>query len=113
MHCINSAFPGVSVDGGMANFLKTSARAVVKLDPSLHPKDIAALADAGLIAYHAVKKDAHILYPGIKVAVLGAGGLVHNGVQCLEALTPAVIIVVDRSAAALALTKSWGADHTV
>src|SRR5437588_6071516 len=56
MHCINSAFPGISVDGGMANFLKTSARAVVKLDPSLAPKYIAALADAGLPAYHAVKK---------------------------------------------------------
>src|SRR5215469_7039950 len=54
MHCSNAAFPGISVDGGMANFLKTSARAVVKLDPSLAPKDIAALADAGLTAYHAV-----------------------------------------------------------
>src|SRR5574340_58836 len=41
MHCINSTFPGISVDGGMANFLKTTARAVVKLNPSLHPKDIA------------------------------------------------------------------------
>src|SRR5579884_4422302 len=40
MHCTNSAFPGISVDGGMAEFLKTSARSVVKLDPSLHPKDI-------------------------------------------------------------------------
>ncbi len=39
MHCINAAFPGISVDGGMANFLKTSVRAVVKLDPSLQPKD--------------------------------------------------------------------------
>jgi len=35
MHCINATFPGISVDGGMANFLKTTARAVVKLDPSL------------------------------------------------------------------------------
>ncbi|HAT44099.1 MAG TPA: alcohol dehydrogenase, partial [Ktedonobacter sp.] len=52
------AFPGISIDGGMANFLKTSARAVVKLDASLAPKDIAALADAGLTAYHAVKKAA-------------------------------------------------------
>ncbi len=42
MHCSNSAFPGISIDGGMANFLKTSARAVLKLDPSLAPKDIAA-----------------------------------------------------------------------
>jgi NADPH:quinone reductase-like Zn-dependent oxidoreductase len=48
VHCINSAFPGIGTDGGMANFLKTSARSVVKLDPSLHPKDKAALADAGL-----------------------------------------------------------------
>ncbi len=35
MHCSNSSFPGISVDGGMANFLKTTARAVVKLDSSL------------------------------------------------------------------------------
>src|SRR6266702_3355859 len=40
MHCANQAFPGISVDGGMANLLKTSARAVVKLEPSLHVKDI-------------------------------------------------------------------------
>src|SRR5207245_3596794 len=113
MHCANQAFPGISVDGGMANFLKTSARAVVKLNPSLHPKDIAALADAGLTAYHAVKKAAAYLYPGTKVVVIGAGGLGHIGVQCLKALTPTEIIVVDRSPAALELTRSWGADHTV
>ena len=113
MHCSNSAFPGISVDGGMANFLKTNARAVVKLDSSLAPKDIAALADAGLTAYHAVKKAAAHLYPGTKAVVIGAGGLGHIGVQCLKALTPAEIIVVDRSPEALALTKNWGADHTV
>src|SRR5258708_20073172 len=44
MHCSNQSFPGISVDGGMAKFLKTSARSVVKLDPSLARKDIAALA---------------------------------------------------------------------
>lgn len=113
MHCINSTFPGISVDGGMANFIKTNARAVVKLNSSLHPKDIAALADAGLTAYHAVKKAASNLYAGTKVVVLGAGGLGHIGIQCLKALTPAEIIVVDRSPEALALTKSWGADHLV
>ena len=113
MHCVNSTFPGISVDGGMANFLKTSARAVVKLDPSLQPKDIAALADAGLTAYHAVKKASPLLYPGTKVVVIGAGGLGHIGIQSLKALTPAEIIVVDRSQAALDLTKSWGANHTV
>jgi NAD+-dependent secondary alcohol dehydrogenase Adh1 len=113
MHCTNSAFPGISTDGGMANLLKTTARAVVKLDPSLAPKDIAALADAGLTAYHAVKKASAILYPGTKTVVIGAGGLGHIGIQCLKALTPTEIIVMDRSPAALELTRSWGADHTV
>jgi NAD+-dependent secondary alcohol dehydrogenase Adh1 len=113
MHCVNSAFPGIDTDGGMANFLKTSARSVVKLDPSLHPKDIAALADAGLTAYHAVKKAAAHLYPGTKAVVIGAGGLGHIGVQCLKAMTATEIIVIDRSPAALELTKSWGADYTV
>ncbi|MGP6156338.1 MAG: NAD(P)-dependent alcohol dehydrogenase [Vulcanimicrobiaceae bacterium] len=113
MHCDNSAFPGISTDGGFANFLKTSARAVVKLDPVLQPKDIAALADAGLTAYHAVKKAAQDLYPGTKAVVIGAGGLGHIGVQCLKALTPATIIVVDRSGPALELVRELGADHTV
>src|SRR5947209_14583230 len=113
VHCTDAAFPGISQDGGMATYLKTSARAVVKLDPSLAPKDIAALADAGLTAYHAVKKAAARLYPGTKAVVIGAGGLGHIGVQCLKALTPAQIIVVDRHPGALELTRSWGADHTV
>jgi len=45
--------------------------------------------------------------------VIGAGGLGHIGIQCLKALTPTEIIVVDRSPAALELTRSWGADHMV
>ena len=113
MHCSSAAFPGMDRDGGMAALLKTTARSIVKLDPSLAPKDIAALADAGLTAYHAVKKAVSILYPGTKAVVIGAGGLGHIGIQCLKALTPAEIIVVDRSAEALALAHTWGADHTV
>ena len=64
MHCENGSFPGINRDGGFAEFLHTSARSVVKLDPSLHPTQIAALADAGLTAIHAVKK---------AIPVLGAG----------------------------------------
>ena len=36
MHCENGSFPGINRDGGFADFLLTSARSVVKLDPSLH-----------------------------------------------------------------------------
>ena len=113
MHCSHAAFPGMDTDGGMAEFLKTSARSVIKLDPQLAPEDIAALADAGITAYHAVKKAAALLYPGTRAIVIGAGGLGHIGIQSLKALTPAEIIVVDRSREALELCRAWGADHTV
>jgi len=113
MHCENGEFPGLSRDGGFADFLKTNARAVVKLDPVLEPKDIAALADAGLTAYHAVRKSVPLLYAGTKAVVIGAGGLGHIGIQCLKALTPAEIIVTDPNERALELAREWGADETV
>ena len=113
MHCVNGSFPGINRDGGFAELLLTSARSVVKLDPSLEPASIAALADAGLTAIHAVKKAIPVLGAGTKCVVIGAGGLGHIGIQCLKAYTPTEIIVVDPSEKALALAKELGADHTV
>jgi NAD+-dependent secondary alcohol dehydrogenase Adh1 len=113
MHCPNGSFPGIDRDGGFADFLQTSARSVVKLDQGLDPKDIAALADAGLTAIHAVKKAIPVLTSGTRAVVIGAGGLGHIGVQCLKAMTPAEIIVIDPSEPALALARELGADHTV
>ena len=113
MHCENGSFPGIDRDGGFAEFLHTSARSVVKLGPGLEPKDIAALADAGLTAIHAVKKAIPVLGAGTRAVVIGAGGLGHIGIQCLKAYTPAEIIVIDPSEKALALAKDVGADQTV
>jgi NAD+-dependent secondary alcohol dehydrogenase Adh1 len=113
MHCLNGSFPGIDRDGGFADFLQTSARSVVKLDPDLEPKDIAALADAGLTAIHAVKRALPVLGPGTRAVVIGAGGLGHIGIQCLRAMTAAEIIVIDPSEKALALAGEVGADHTV
>jgi NAD+-dependent secondary alcohol dehydrogenase Adh1 len=113
MHCTNSSFPGLSHDGGMAEYLLTSARTCVKLDPKTQPADVAALADAGITAYHAVRKAIGLLYPGTTAVVIGAGGLGHIGVQCLAALTATTIIVVDRNPDALKLAAQIGAHHTV
>jgi NAD+-dependent secondary alcohol dehydrogenase Adh1 len=113
MHCVNGSFPGINRDGGFADFLKTSARSVVKLDEGMEPKDIAALADAGLTAIHAVKKAIPVLGAGTAAVVIGAGGLGHIGIQCLKAYTPTEIIVIDPSEPALALAGEMGADHTV
>jgi NAD+-dependent secondary alcohol dehydrogenase Adh1 len=113
MHCENGSFPGINRDGGFAEYLLTSARSVVKLDPSLRPADIAALADAGLTAIHAVKKAIPVLGAGSKCVVIGSGGLGHIGIQCLKAYTPTEIIVVDPNEKALELARELGADHTV
>jgi len=114
MQCSNAFFPGLSDhDGGMAEYLRTTARACVKLDPGTRPADVAALADAGITAYHAVRKAIPLLFPGTTAVVQGAGGLGHIGIQCLAALTATRIVVVDRNPQALALAKDLGAHETV
>jgi NAD+-dependent secondary alcohol dehydrogenase Adh1 len=113
MHCENNAFPGLSRDGGMAEYLLTSARACIKLNPETRPQDVAALADAGITAYHAVRKAIPLLYPGTTCVVIGAGGLGHIGIQCLAELTSTKIIVVDANPDALKLAEQLGAQHTV
>lgn len=112
-HCENATFPGINANGGMAQQLLTNARAVVKLDSALEPQAIAALADAGLTAYHAVRKAADTLFPGTHAVVIGAGGLGHIGIQSLAAITSAEITVVDRSEKAVELAATLGAHHTV
>ncbi|WP_199433444.1 NAD(P)-dependent alcohol dehydrogenase [Qaidamihabitans albus] len=113
MHCADNAFPGIDSDGGMAEYLLTSARACIKLDPATRPEDVAALADAGITAYHAVRKAAPLLPPGTTCVVNGAGGLGHIGIQSLAALTATRIVVVDRNEEALQLAARLGADETV
>ncbi|GAA3592609.1 NAD(P)-dependent alcohol dehydrogenase [Nonomuraea rosea] len=113
MHCASSVFPGLDSDGGMAELLLTSERACVKLDPRTRPEDVAALADAGITAYHAVRKAIPLLYPGTTCVLIGAGGLGHIGIQCLAALTATTIVVVDRNPDALKLAEQLGAHATV
>jgi NAD+-dependent secondary alcohol dehydrogenase Adh1 len=113
VHCESSAFPGMDADGGMAELVRTSARSVVKLSPGTEPGAVAALADAGLTAYHAVKKALPLLRPGTSCVVVGAGGLGHIGIQLLRTLSATRIITVDANPAALRLATDWGADEVV
>jgi NAD+-dependent secondary alcohol dehydrogenase Adh1 len=114
MQCSNAFFPGLSNDdGGMAEYLRTTARACVRLDPDTNPADVAALADAGITAYHAVHKALPLLHPGTTAVVQGAGGLGHIGIQCLAALSATRIVVVDKNPDALVLAEQIGAQRTV
>ncbi|GAA3103347.1 NAD+-dependent secondary alcohol dehydrogenase Adh1 [Kribbella aluminosa] len=113
VHCENSQFPGIDTDGGYAEYLRTTARSVVRIDDSLEPADVAALADAGLTAYHAVRKAAAALRPGDVCVMIGAGGLGHIGIQVLKAISAATLVVVDRNPAAVELAVAIGADHGI
>ncbi len=113
VHCENSQFPGIDTDGGYAEYLKTSARSCVKLDDSLEPKAVAALADAGLTAYHAAAKAARRLRAGDRCVIIGAGGLGHIGIQVMAAISPAELVVVDRNPDAVKLALEIGATHGV
>lgn len=106
-------FPGLTRDGGYADYLRTHERALVSLPQTLAPKDVAPHADAGLTAYHAAKKAARNLIPGQTCVIIGAGGLGHIGIQVLRALCAADIIVVDRAEAALQHAETMRIDGTV
>ena len=104
---------GLGADGGMAHhMLVPQSRWVVPLG-DLDPVMAAPLTDAGLTPYHAIARSRDLLVPGSTTLVIGAGGLGHMAVQILAATSPTEIIVVDRSAEALALAERVGAHHTV
>jgi propanol-preferring alcohol dehydrogenase len=63
------------------------------VDPAL----AAVLPDAGLVPYHAVSTQLHLLRPGSTAVVVGVGGLGQFAVAILRAITPARIIAVDAS----------------
>jgi NAD+-dependent secondary alcohol dehydrogenase Adh1 len=113
VHCENSEFPGVDRDGGMAEYLRTSARSAVKLGEGILPRHVAALADAGLTAHHAVRKAVPLLPATARAVVIGMGGLGHIGLQCLLALTGAEVIVIDRSDEALKKAGVLGAHRRI
>ncbi len=113
MHCTGgSFFPGFDgTDGGYAEFMKTTVRSVIKLAPGTDPATLAPYADAGITAYHAVKKQLPVIHPGTTTVVLGVGGLGHFGIQILKALSPARVIALDSRPEKLDFAKRLGADE--
>jgi len=113
MYCENQSFNGLTVDGGFADSLLTGERSVVALPDGVDPVDIAPHADAGITAYHAVKRAVGDLNPGDTAVVIGVGGLGHIGLQCLDAMSAADIVAVDLKESARDLAADLGAQLTV
>lgn len=105
---------GLGLDGGMAEYmLIPDARHVLPLPGDLDPAQAAALTDAGLTPYHAIKRSLPKLTPDATAVVIGVGGLGHMAVQILRAITGSTIIAVDTRDSALQLAREHGASITL
>lgn len=113
MHCASWRFPGVDGwDGGYAELMRTTVRALVKLPEGTNPTRLAPHADAGLTAIHAVKRLVPFARPGATVVVIGFGGLGHLAIQLLREYTSAEVVVVDTSEERLRWAEEFGPDRT-
>ncbi len=104
---------GLGHDGGMAEYMLVPAARFLLPLQSLHPRDAAPLADAGLTPYHAVKRSLDLLRPGSTAVIIGAGGLGQMAIQIVKALTPARVIAVDTAEQKLQAASQFGADAVV
>jgi propanol-preferring alcohol dehydrogenase len=92
--------PGVTVSGGMAEYIAVPASALVHAD-GLDPAVAAVLPDAALVPYHSIRAVEDHLRPGSTAVVIGLGGLGHLAIQMLRALTAAHVVALDVNEAAL------------
>jgi NAD+-dependent secondary alcohol dehydrogenase Adh1 len=111
MHCDQHQFTGLTVDGGFADYVVVAERSVVKLPSGTNPVDVAPYADAGVTAYHAIRRVAHLAVPGATAVVIGIGGVGHVGLQLLRELgSGALMVAVDPNPLRRALAASLNAD---
>ena len=77
--CENGMVPGVSYDGGYAEYVLVPAQTLARIPESLNDVDAAPLLCAGITTFNALRNSG--VRPGEVVAVLGLGGLGHLAVQ--------------------------------
>ena len=113
MHCVKHQFTGLSVDGGFADYVLVSERSLLRLPDGVEPAAVAPHADAGLTAYHAVRRVSHLLTPGSTAAVIGVGGVGHIALQLVRQLGSSSVIAVDTDERRRCLAAELGADEVV
>jgi NAD+-dependent secondary alcohol dehydrogenase Adh1 len=113
MHCVRHEFTGLSVDGGFAEYVLVSERSLVPLPAGVEPAAVAPHADAGLTAYHAVRRVAHLCVPGSTAVVIGIGGVGHIALQLVRELGSCDVVAVDTDERRRRLAAELGADEVV
>jgi len=120
--CINPTWPGLSSshDGGYSEYiLVPSYRFLINVKDhqkyNIKTEELAALTDAGLTPYRAIKKIRHLLEPGTNVAIVGAGGgLGSYGIQYAKIFgAGSNVIAIDVNDTKLELAERFGADYII
>jgi NAD+-dependent secondary alcohol dehydrogenase Adh1 len=113
MLCIHHEFTGLTVDGGFADYVLVPERSLLSLPAGVEPAAVAPHADAGLTAYHAVRRLRHLATPGTTAVVIGVGGVGHIALQLLRELGAGATIAIDTDARRRALATELGADDVL
>src|SRR3984893_14804937 len=79
MFCQNMPIPGITLDGGYADYVLVRSNAMALMPEEMSAEDAAPLLCAGLTTYNALRHSG--ARGGDLVAILGMGGLGHLGVQ--------------------------------
>ena len=113
MHCVRHGFTGLTRDGGFAEYVLVDERSLLPLPAGVEPAEVAPHADAGVTAYHAVKKLLPRLEPGTTTAVIGVGGVGHIALQLVRRLGGGSVIAIDTDERRRALARELGADEVI
>jgi D-arabinose 1-dehydrogenase-like Zn-dependent alcohol dehydrogenase len=108
--CETGRIPGISYDGGYADYMIAPAEALAAIPDALSSADAAPLLCAGITTYNALRHSG--ARPGDLVAILGVGGLGHLGVQ-FAAKMGFEVVAIARGADKGKFVQTLGAHHYV
>jgi alcohol dehydrogenase/propanol-preferring alcohol dehydrogenase len=100
------AIPGITYDGGYADYMIAPASALASIPDEITPAEAAPLLCAGVTTYNSIRNSG--ARPGDLVAILGIGGLGHLGVQFAAKMGYRTVAIA-RGADKAALAKKLGA----
>lgn len=110
MNCAHMEIPGITIDGGYADYVLVKAGAMAAMPDELSAEEAAPLLCAGVTTYNALRHSG--AHAGDLVAVLGVGGLGHLGVQFAAQLGFDTVAIA-RGTAKKELALELGARHYI
>jgi D-arabinose 1-dehydrogenase-like Zn-dependent alcohol dehydrogenase len=108
--CVRGQIPGVTYDGGYAEYMIAPFEALALVPQELAPADAAPLLCAGVTTFNALRHSG--AGPGDLVGVLGIGGLGHLGVQFVSKMGCRTVAIA-RGKDKEALARKLGARHYI